>query len=133
MANIEKFKAKPVIRQVPMAPAPKSRLVKPQVSPSKLKKAPPTPKKKVQKEKSLKNSPPVKRNGTKVQMRLNARKVGVILNKNALKFVNGSSRGKKCESFKKDEIVAKAKALGMTGVDKLSKEKICAMIKNALA
>ncbi len=138
MANIEKFKAKPVIRQVPMAPAPKSRVVKPQVSPSKLKKSPPAPKKKVQKEskleKLLKNSPPpVKRNGTMVQLRMNARKAGVIVNNNAVKFVNGSSRGKKCESFKKDEIVAKAKAVGITGVDKLSKEKICAMIKNALA
>jgi serine/threonine protein kinase len=61
------------------------------------------------------------------------KKTGVVLIKNTVKFVNGSSRGKKCESFKKAEIVAKAKALGITGVDKLSKEKICAMIKNALA
>ena len=138
MANIEKFKAKPEIRPVPTAPTPKSRVVKPQVSPSKLKKTPPAPKKKVQKEskleKLLKNSPPpVKRNGTTVQLRMNARKAGVIVNNNAVKFVNGSSRGKKCESFKKDEIVAKAKAVGITGVDKLSKEKICTMIKNALA
>ena len=125
MANVEKFKAKPEIRPVPVAPAPKSRVVRPQVSPSKLKKTLPAPKKKETK--------PVMRNGTKVQMRLNARKAGVILNKNAIKFVNGSSRGKKCESFKKDEIVAKAKALGMTGVDNISKEKICVMIKNALA
>jgi hypothetical protein len=125
MANVEKFKAKPEIRPVPVAPTPKSRVVRPQVSPSKLKKTLPAPKKKETK--------PVMRNGTKVQMRLNARKAGVILNKNAIKFVNGSSRGKKCESFKKDEIVAKAKALGMTGVDKISKEKICVMIKNALA
>jgi hypothetical protein len=69
-------------------------------------------------------APPVKRN---------ARKAGVVLIKNVVKFVNGSSRGKKCESFKKAEIVAKAKSLGITGVDKVSKEKICAMIKNALA
>ena len=123
MANIEKYKVKPVVRIVPTAPAPKSRVVKPQISPSKLKKARPIPKKMVQKEtkleKLLKNSPNVVK--------------GVILNKNTVKFINGSSRGKKCESFKKDVVVAKAKLLGITGVEKLSKEKICVMIKNALA
>ena len=133
---IKKQMVKPVVRLVPRASAPKSRLVKPQISPSKLKKVPPIPKKKVQKEttleKLLKNSPNVVK-GNKIQMRLNARKAGVVLNKNAVKFINGSSRGKKCDSFKKDEVVAKAKKLGITGVEKLSKEKICVMIKNALA
>tara|TARA_R110000803_G_scaffold48388_2_gene100562 strand:+ start:310 stop:1944 length:1635 start_codon:yes stop_codon:yes gene_type:complete len=126
---IKKRLVKPEVRLVPKAPAPKSRVVKPQVSPSKLKKAPPPPKKKVQKEtkleKLLKNSPP--------RAKIQAQKAGVIINKNSVKFINGSSRGKKCESFKKDEVVAKAKKLGITGVEKLSKEKICVMIKNALA
>ena len=120
---IKKYLVKPVVRVVPKAPTPKSRLVKPQISPSKLKKVPPITKKTVQKEtklaKLLKNSPNVVK--------------GVILNKNTVKFTNGSSRGKKCESFKKDVVVAKAKLLGITGVEKLSKEKICVMIKNALA
>ena len=126
---IKKRLVKPEVRLVPKAPAPKSRVVKPQVSPSKLKKVPPPPKKKVQKEtkleKLLKNSPP--------RAKIQAQKAGVIINKNSVKFINGSSRGKKCESFKKDEVVAKAKKLGITGVEKLSKEKICVMIKNALA
>lgn len=131
---IKKRLVKPEVRAVPTAPAPKSRVVRPQVSPSKLKKTPPPPKKKVQKEtkleKLLKNSPPrAKPNGVRIQ----AQKAGVILNKNSVKFINSSSRGKKCESFKKDEVVAKAKKLGITGVEKLSKEKICVMIKNALA
>ena len=60
-------------------------------------------------------------------------KHGVILNKNSVKFTNGSTRGKKCETFRKDVIVSKAKLLGITGVEKMSKEKICAIIKNALA
>lgn len=60
-------------------------------------------------------------------------KGGILINKNTVKFINGSSRGRKCESFKKDEILARAKKLGITGVEKLSKEKICVMIKNALA
>ena len=119
---IKKHLAKPEVRPAPNAGAPKSRVIKPMVSPSRLKKTPPT-KKKVQKEtkleKLLKNSP--------------AQKAGVIINKNVVKFINGSSRGKKCESFKKDEVVARAKKLGITGVEKLSKEKICVMIKNALA
>ena len=121
MANIEKYKVKPVMRPVPVAPAQKSRLVQPEIDPSKLKKSP--VKKESKMMKLLKNSP-------KTQLGI---KAGVILNKNSVKFVNGSSRGKKCETFKKDVIVAKAKALGITGVDKQSKEKICAMIKNALA
>lgn len=130
---IKKRLAKPEVRPVPNAPAPKSRVVKPQVSPSKLKKTP-SPKKKVQKEtklqKLLKNSPS---RAKPVGVRLNAQKAGVILNKNVVKFINGSSRGKKCESFKKDEVVAKARRLGIIGVEKLSKQKICVMIKNALA
>ena len=64
---------------------------------------------------------------------MNAKNAGVILNKNSVKFTNESSRGKKCETFKKEVIIEKAKKLGITGVEKLPKEKICAMIKNALA
>lgn len=96
---IKKHLAKPEIRAVPVAASPKSRMVKPMVSPSPQK----------------------------------GDKFGIIINKNVVKFTNVSSRGKKCETFKKDEVVAKAKKLGITGVEKLSKEKICGMIKNALA
>ena len=139
VGNIQKYKAKPIVRAVPVVPtAPKSRLVQPQIDPSRLKKTPPAPKKKVQKEskleKLLRSSPSrAKPTGAKIQVKLNAQKAGVIINKNSVKFINGSSRGKRCESFKKDEVVAKAKKLGITGVEKLSKEKICVMIKNALA
>ncbi|MDB4588614.1 protein kinase, partial [bacterium] len=130
---IKKHLTKPEVRPVPKAPAPKSRLVKPAVSPSKLKASPKAnPKPKAKPIKSI-SPPKAKPTGAKIQMRLNARKAGVVLNKNSVKFINGSSRGKKCESFKKDEVVAKAKKLGITGVEKLSKEKICVMIKNALA
>jgi len=62
-----------------------------------------------------------------------SRRAGVIIRGGVVKFINHSSRGKKCESFKKGEVVARAKKLGITGVEKLSKEKICVMIKNALA
>ena len=48
-------------------------------------------------------------------------KHGVIVNKNAVKFTDGSTRGKRCETFKKDVIVSKAKLLGLTGVEKMSK------------
>ena len=129
VANVEKRKPVLISRPVPTAPAPKSRVVKPMISPSKLK-VPLAPKKKVQKEtkleKLLKTSP-------NKQPRKNAKNAGVILNKNSVKFTNESSRGKKCETFKKEVIIEKAKKLGITGVEKLSKEKICAMIKNALA
>lgn len=61
------------------------------------------------------------------------RKAGVVIRGNVVKFINSSSRGKKCVSFKKGEVVARAKKLGITGVEKISKEKICVMIKNAVA
>jgi hypothetical protein len=61
------------------------------------------------------------------------RKAGVVIRGNVVRFINSSSRGKKCVSFKKGEVVARAKKLGITGVERLSKEKICVMIKNAVA
>ena len=132
-ANVEKRKPVLISRPVPTI-APKSRVVKPMVSPSKLK-VPLAPKTKVQKETKLEKllrTSPNKQPRTNGK-RMNAKNAGVILNKNSVKFTNESSRGKKCETFKKEVIIEKAKKLGITGVEKLPKEKICAMIKNALA
>ena len=112
--NIERYRAVPINRAVPQ----KAKKV---YTESKLNRL-------------MKNSPKVaKPNGAKIQMKINARKAGVILDNNTVKFTNTSVRGKKCDTFKKEDVIAKAVRLGLTGMDKLSKEKICAMIKNALA
>jgi serine/threonine protein kinase len=134
--NVKKYMAiaPPVIRTGSVAPTPKSRLVQPQINQSKLKKPPLVAKRKVQTTNILRNSPNVvKLSGAKIRFRLNAARVGVILHKNYVKFKTNVSAGKKCDTFKKDEIVARAKLLGIIGVESMSKEKICAMIKNALA
>jgi serine/threonine protein kinase len=124
VGNLHKYMAKPTVRAVPVVLAAPKSSVKPQVDPARLKKMPRAPKKKgveSKLEKLLRNSPQ------------KGNKFGVSVNGNAVRFTNDSSRGKMCESFKKADIIAKAKQIGITGVDNLSKEKICAMIKNALA
>ena len=70
--------------------------------------------------------------GSVVRRRMNARKVGVIINKNSVKFTNTSNRGKACDSFKKDEVVEKAKKMGLEVDSKMSKKEICELIKKRL-